>query len=289
MAFIESSLPPIKVWVRDGFFYNDPDNIKYKDRYTKAILVSIRCNEGSAALFQVITEHGMMRDKLPISAICWKQPADYGEWSKYPFHYLQLWDCFSKVFSIVTLNYVYNARVDIMLKNRQKISGNYMFTIQWGANENTGTDMTLAEDPAEHKSHHFFCLDNGMFAIQPNNRVIKWHEPSFVSSEPFSGEPWKVNTLEFSCEQEERWVTDESDNYYYEAGKLDNISEQALVEYANAYKEMQEFDEQPQYIKDYILKKARRNMNKAKKKLAAPKPKKGAKKKTTYLYGGTGK
>lgn len=288
MPFIEASLPPIKVWVRDGFFFDDPDNPEYLGKYTKAILISVRCNEGSAALFQVLTEHGMMRDKLPISAICWKIPENEDVWNLYPFHALQLWDCFSKVFTLTTLNYVYNANVDVKMKNGNVVGGNYLMTIQWGANETHGLDLTLAEDFQEHKSHHMIMLDTGQFALQPNNRIAKWYEPSFVTSE-YQGKPWKINTQEYSCEQYDKWMTEDSDNYLYNTKKVDKISEEVMSEYEIAYEELATFDDQPQYIKDYILKKARKTMNKAKKKLAAPKAKKGAKKKTTYLYGGPAK
>lgn len=214
MSFIEASIPPMKVWVRDGFFFDDPDNPKYEGKYTKAVLISIRCNEGSAALFQVLTENGMMRDKLPVSAIAWEIPEDETVWNKYPFHSLQLWDCFSKVFSVVTLNYVYNSNVDVLMKNGDVVGGNYIFTIQWGGNENNGTDLTLSEDPGEHKSHHVILLETGQIALQPNNRIIKWYEPSFVTS-PYKGEPWKINTQEFCCEQHDKWMTEDSDNYLY--------------------------------------------------------------------------
>jgi len=284
MAFIEASLPPIKVWVRNGFFFNDPDNPEYIGKYTKAILISIRCNEGSAALFQVLTEHGMMRDKLPISAICWKIPEDETVWKRYPFHSLQLWDCFSKVFTVTTLNYIYNANVDIKMKNGDVLGGNYLLTVQWGANETFGQDLTLAEDFQEHKSHHMFTLDNGLFALQPNNRVIKWYEPSFVTSE-YEGKPWKINTQEYSCEQYDKWMTEDSDNYLY------STSEKMMKEYMGAYHALAD-NENP---KDYVVKwqeakKEKQPMKKqVKRKLAAPMPKKGAKKKTTYLYGGPAK
>jgi hypothetical protein len=303
MAFIEASLPPIKVWVRDGFFYDDPDGPEYVGKYTKAILISIRCNEGSAALFQVLTEQGMMRDKLPISAICWKIPEDESVWAKYPFHSLQLWDCFSKVFTVTTLNYIYNANVDIKMKNGDVLEGNYLLTIQWGANETFGQDLTLAEDSQEHKSHHMFMLDNGLFALQPNNRVMKWYEPSFVTSE-YKGKPWKINTQEYSCEQYDKWMTEDSDNYLYTTKEhLSTLSEEVINEYQDAYEELakSEIKDGIQHIAkevaakyvskvdEVFIKEAKKPMKKTKKKLAAPQPKKGAKKKTTYLYGGPAK
>jgi hypothetical protein len=216
MPYIETSLPPMKVFVRDGFFYDRPDDPEFKGKYTKAVLISVRCNEGSAALFQVLTEYGMMRDKLPISALAWKIPEDEMVWETYPFHSLQLWDCFSKVFSLVTLNYVYNASVDVRMKNRTTLEGTYLYTIQWGANENNGMDFTLSEDPQEHKSHHFIMLETGQFALQPNNRILRWYEPSFVTKK-YEGQPWKINTQEYSCEQEHAWVTEDTDDFLYEA------------------------------------------------------------------------
>ena len=291
MAFIEASIPPIKVWVRDGFFFDDPDNQEYIGKYTKAILISIRCNEGSAALFQVLTEHGMMRDKLPISAICWKIPESEEVWNKYPFHSLQLWDCFSKVFSVVGLNYIYNANVDVLMKNGETLGGTYMLTIQWGSNENTGIDLTLAEDFQEHKSHHLIMLDNGLFALQPNNRIIKWYEPSFVTTE-YKGKPWKINTQEYSCEQYDKWMTEDSDNFLYTTKESVKDGIQHIAkEVANKYvmKIDKEYDK---FIFDDFnpkTKEAKKPMKKSKKKLAAPMPKKGAKKKTTYLYGGPAK
>lgn len=215
MPYIEANIPPQKVLVRDGFLYDDPDGDEHAGKYTSAVLVSVRCLEGSAALFQVLCENGRMRDKLPVSAFCWKRPEDELVWAKHPFHVLQLWDCFSKTFSIVSLNYVFNANVSVRLKGGGTIGGSYLWSINWGANSLDGCDLTLAEDPSEHKSHHFIQLDNGLFALQPNNRIVRWHEPSFVTREPREDERWKINTHEWCCEQHEKWQTEDDSSYMY--------------------------------------------------------------------------
>jgi hypothetical protein len=183
------------------------------------------------------------------------------------------------------------------------LGGNYLLTIQWGANETFGQDLTLAEDSQEHKSHHMFTLDNGLFALQPNNRVIKWYEPSFVTSE-YKGKPWKINTQEYSCEQYDKWMTEDSDNYLYTTKEhLSTLSEEVINEYQDAYEELakSEIKDGIQHIAkevaakyvskvdEVFIKEAKKPMKKTKKKLAAPQPKKGAKKKTTYLYGGPAK
>jgi hypothetical protein len=80
-------------------------------------------------------------------------------------------------------------------------------------------------------------------------------------------------------------MTEDSDNYLY------STSEKMMKEYKEAYHALAD-NEDP---KDYVVKwqeakKDKQPMKKqVKRKLAAPMPKKGAKKKTTYLYGGPAK
>jgi hypothetical protein len=217
MAYIETSIPPMKVFVRRSFLNGNIDDKSYE----QAVLISVRCLEGSAALFQILTETGRMRDKLPLSAFCWKIPDSEDVWEKYPFHSLQLWDCFSRDFSIVQLSYVYNCRTTILMKDRSQLEGQYQWTIQWAGNNNLGgADITLAEDGSEHKCHHFIRLDNGLFALQPNNRILKWNEPSFCTKPIGKDEaPWVVNEAEYCCEQHEKWTTEDSRSYFYELAK----------------------------------------------------------------------
>ncbi len=181
----------MKVFVRRSFLNGNIDDKSYE----QAVLISVRCLEGSAALFQILTETGRMRDKLPLSAFCWKIPDSEDVWEKYPFHSLQLWDCFSRDFSIVQLSYVFNCRTTVLMKDRSQLEGQYQWTIQWAGNTNLGgADITLAEDGSEHKCHHFIRLDNGLFALQPNNRILKWNEPSFCTKPIGKDEaPWVVN------------------------------------------------------------------------------------------------
>ncbi len=204
----------MKVFVRRSFLNGNIDDKSYE----QAVLISVRCLEGSAALFQILTETGRMRDKLPLSAFCWKIPDSEDVWWKYPFHSLQLWDCFSRDFSIVQLSYVFNCRTTVLMKDRSQLEGQYQWTIQWAGNTNLGgADITLAEDGSEHKCHHFIRLDNGLFALQPNNRILKWNEPSFCTKPIGKDEaPWVVNEAEYCCEQHEKWTTEDTKSYFYD-------------------------------------------------------------------------
>jgi hypothetical protein len=184
--------------------------------FTEGVIISVRCMPGQAALFQVLLENGVMRDKLPSHALLTEPELPNPD---LPFHYLQIWNCFSYRFTLTQLSYVYDTNVDVYMKDRQWHKGTYYATINWGSND-INTDITLAEDPLEHKSHHIILLDNGQIALQPNNRV-RWYEPSFVTKEFPSKPDYLVNNAWFNCEGFDKWHTEDSDAMFYDNVDLD--------------------------------------------------------------------
>lgn len=202
----EVSTPPIKVWVKKEFQY---DLEKGFGEFDRGIIVSARSVCGSGMLFQVLMENGVLRDKLPIHAFVTDKNAP-----EIPFHHLQLWNCFSANFSIISINYLSGLKVDVKLKNGNWESGTYLWTFQWGPDYSHGIDLTLAADPFEHKSSHFIELDNGCFVLQPNNR-LKWRDPSFITK-PFPEKPdYKGNSKTWNCEGYDKWVTEDSNAWFY--------------------------------------------------------------------------
>lgn len=208
MAYIEHNFFPIKVHVRNEYMHQHK---KGHGTFTPAVILSVRCMPGQVALFQVLLDNGVVRDKLPSAALLIQPKTPNPD---LPFHYLQLWNCFSYNFTILQLNYLKDAPVEIYMKDRQWYRGNYFATINWGSND-MNTDLTLSEDPAEHKSHHIIFLDNGQIALQPNNR-IKWSEPSFVTK-PFPTKPdYLVCNEYYNAEDKEKWNTEDSDRMFYD-------------------------------------------------------------------------
>jgi hypothetical protein len=203
----EISLPPIRAYLRERFLYDgDPS----KTDMLPCIIVSARSIPGSVMLFQVLLENGVLRDKLPIHALATKPDA-----SEHPFHYLQLWDCFSANFTAVEIRFLSGLRVSVYCKDRVWRDGHYLFTFQWGEDLTHGLDLGYAIDPAEHKSGHFIEMCDGQFAIQPNNR-LKFHEPSFCTK-PFPEKPdYRVNTGWWSAETFSKWHTEDTNNFFYE-------------------------------------------------------------------------
>ncbi len=213
MAYIEHNFFPLKVFVRNEYMYQFK---KGHGEFTEGVIISVRCMPGQAALFQVLLDNGVMRDKLPSHALLTEAELPDPD---LPFHYLQIWNCFSYRFTLTQLSYVYDTNVEVYMKDRQWHKGNYYATINWGSND-INTDITLAEDPLEHKSHHIILLDNGQIALQPNNRV-RWYEPSFVTKEFPSKPDYLVNNAWFNCEGFDKWHTEDSDAMFYDNVDLD--------------------------------------------------------------------
>jgi hypothetical protein len=208
MAYIEHNFFPLKVFVRNEYMYQFKKGF---GEFTEGVVISVRCMPGQAALFQVLLDNGVMRDKLPSHALLTAPELPTPD---LPFHVLQIWNCFSYRFTITQLSYVYDTPVEVYMKDRNWYKGSYYATINWGSND-INTDVTLAEDPLEHKSHHIILLDNGQIALQPNNRV-KWSEPSFVTK-PFPEKPdYLVNDAYFNCEGFEKWSTEDSYLMFYD-------------------------------------------------------------------------
>lgn len=206
---MEANLYPYKLFVKEEFLYDSVGMSDINYKLIPCILLTVRAVPGQVPLFQVLLENGVVRDKLPSYALL-TEP--FRPDKEYSFHELSLWNSFSRNIFVFNINYLSNARVKVLMKDKSIAEGNYQFTIQWGT-DNQNHDITLAEDMSEHKSHHVIFLDNGQIAIQPNNRIL-WFEPSFVTKH-YKGEKYQINTNNWDAEQFTKWVTEDSNNYIY--------------------------------------------------------------------------
>jgi hypothetical protein len=217
MSYIEGNFFPLKVFVRNEYLYQFK---KGHGEFTEGVVLTIRCMPGQVVLFQVLLNNGVVRDKLPSHALLTSPELPDPD---LPFHYLQLWNSFSYNFTLLAINYLYDTKVSVLMKDGKFYEGSYYATINWGSNDKDA-DLTLAEDPMEHKSHHIILLDNGQIALQPNNR-IKWSEPSFVTK-PFPEKPdYLVNKDWFNSEGYDKWATADNDEYLYDINSKENSKE----------------------------------------------------------------
>lgn len=204
MAYLVHNLKPIKVWLKKEFQYDRQD---HQGEFERAILITAKSIPGRALEFEVLTEAGVLRDKLPIEAIVSRKDAVK---AKTPD--LQLWNCFSYNFTVIQKQWL--NRCSVFCKDKKKRKGTYLWTFDWSG-EADNFNYSLAEEPDEHKCLHFIQMDNGTFMLQPNNRV-QWFEPSFVTK-PFPEKPdYKVTTHVEDCELGDTWRTSDDDRQFYD-------------------------------------------------------------------------
>jgi len=122
---------------------------------------------GRAILFHCQLNNGAVYYRLPISAF---REERFSE-PQFKLPQLQPWDCPSEDMEVITYDWLFNQRVQCIKLG--DIMGNYVTTFDWSG---YGTTAEIAH---EHKCAHLIKLDNGQFALQPNNFLL-WHEKSNI-------------------------------------------------------------------------------------------------------------
>jgi len=208
MATLNDNFPATQAFLRSEFLY-DLDSEK-SGEFVPCIVFGVSSVQHRAIGFHVMTELGAQIARLPIHALCWKKGADIQ-----PLDHLELWDCFSYNFAVHAYMHLSRNRCKVMLKDKKMYDGEYVTTIDWFGSE-------YAENPGEigHKCAHIIKLDNGNFAAQPNNRIL-WADPSFIT-EPFKKKPdYYINSHVWKCENTGKWVTEDSQAFFYEINTTD--------------------------------------------------------------------
>lgn len=209
MAYLNCNIPPLKILVKKEYLY---DFCKGHGELQSGIFVSAKSLPGTATTFQVLLDNGVLRDKLPVDAFVHKEEI---RGVPYSLDHLQIWNSPSYSISCHQFNFLTGLRVDVLMKNKKWEKGELLWTFDWSGECNSGADVNLAEHPDEHKCGHFIALDNGQYAIQPNNR-IRFYESSFVTK-PFPERPdYKVCSALYNVEQADKWVCEDSDKWMYD-------------------------------------------------------------------------
>lgn len=163
-----------------------------------------RSVSGRSLLFHCMTESGMQRANVPISAMVHEKSAPAID-----LDMLQLWNCFGNEVTVCKFDYLEGWRCQVILKDKTMHWGTYMMTFDWEKNAYTLT-------PQDYKNAHLIKLDNGCFALQPNNRIL-WRDSNFITK-PFdksSLPKYKVDKHIFVCERSDRWTSEHTDCFYY--------------------------------------------------------------------------
>lgn len=201
-----TNIPPFKVLVRNEFLYNQ---IKGHGDFTTGWVHAVRSIKGNALQFYVLLETGALFTGLPIHAFCTDKNAPIWALSKH-----QLWDNLSYDISHITLDFVKNMACEVLLKDKTREKGYYLFTIDYA--HPSADSKGLAETPDEWKSAHIVELENGNIVAYPPNRIL-FKDASLVDPtlDP-SKLGYKVNTTTWSTEDGEKYSSfGASDEFFY--------------------------------------------------------------------------
>lgn len=201
MAVLNENIELFKCYVRASHFTKNEDD---DNTYHKAYAFAVQSVAGKILTFHVMTDYGMLRSRVPISEIFIEIPEN-----DIPFDFKQLWDCFSENVSVITYDYLYEKRCEVVLKDGSKIWATYLMTVDWYRN-------SYSDEPSDYKCGHILIADDGYLLCQPNNRIF-WRDSNWITNHfPIEPSELKVDTELVSVEtRSDRWVSDDSNSYYY--------------------------------------------------------------------------
>lgn len=199
---LNHTIPNLKVKVPLSHFTKRPED---SETYHDVMAFGIQSVTGKILTFHGMTDYGMLRSRIPISAIYTKTPS-----ADIPPHFKQLWDCFSENVSVTVFEYLQGKRCQVVLRDGQRVWATYLFTVDWYSNP-------YSDEPTDYKCGHILAADNGYLLCQPNNRIY-WRDSNWITKRfPIDPKTLSVDREFVSVEAvSDRWVTEDSDSFYYE-------------------------------------------------------------------------
>lgn len=208
MGKLNHNIDNIKCLVRLSHFTKREED---HNEFHNAYLFGIQSVCGKILTFHVMTDYGMLRSRVPIDQVFLKPPT-----ADVPAHFKQLWDCFSENVSVITYDYLYEKRCQVVLRDGSKVWATYLFTVDWYKN-------SYSDEPSDYKCGHVLVADDGYLLCQPNNRIY-WKDSNWITKTfPISPKDIKVDDSLLSVETiSDRWTSGDDDSYYYDIKKLDD-------------------------------------------------------------------
>ena len=210
MSYLNANIPITYAKVRREYLY---DLKEHHGEAEDCVIFGVASITGRAVLFHCMLENGAVFYRLPISAF-FQRSFDILQVPRMRLDELELWNSFSYYPSIITYDFLAGQKCKYLNKDKKFYVGEYLFTIDWGHPDANILDSDHSEVVHEHKCGHVIALDNGNFAIQPNNRLL-WSVGNFTVKAGREWPDYKVQTSEWNVENN-TWVTENSDRMFYE-------------------------------------------------------------------------
>lgn len=207
MSFV-CPLPPMKVLVRAEYLY---DNKRGHGKFVEGVWCSVKSIRGEAFRFETyLPEYAALYDKLPISAFAWKSEIE----DEQPLDVLQIWDCLGYHVEVIEKPLLTGLRAGVYCKDRAFRGGVYLFTLDGAQPDPRVPDFTFSQTPDEHKSYNLIRLDNGQFALQPNNRCLFYDNA--LAHADLKRPDFEVCTRRYSVEDKTKWLLGGTTDFTYD-------------------------------------------------------------------------
>jgi hypothetical protein len=206
MSYLNVPTPIVDAFVRGNFLRNQEDSF---DKRFECYIFGMSSIPNKTPLFHFMMPDGGLWWRMPLHAFCWKEDAPLQELDE-----LVLWDSYSYYPSVTTFPMLRNSPVEFVSRRKVKYRGKILFTLDWAHEDRTIPNVGFSEHPSQHKCGHFIMMDNGNFAIQPNNRLIVFDSTYYTQKELLINR--KYNTQEWSSETNPKWMTPNSDEMNFD-------------------------------------------------------------------------
>ncbi len=195
------NIPHFKALVKRSYFTKKEQDNEYDNVYVFAI----QSVGGKILTFHVMTDYGMLRSRVPLSEV-YTKPCG----RDVPYHFKQLWDCYSHFASITVYDFLVGNKCQVILRDSSTVWASYLFTIDWYNNP-------YSNEPSDYKCGHVLESDEGYLLCMPNNRIF-WRDSNWITKKfPVSPKDIKVDTELLSVENvSDKWVSEDTDSFYYE-------------------------------------------------------------------------
>jgi len=203
--YLNANIPPIECYVRGNYLRQHKDS---HDKFFPCLVFGVTSIPSQVPLFNILMEDGGIYWHIPVSGLASKPGA-----AEMNLEDLELWDSFSYNISITTFYVLQNKIIQYMDRHGKFHKGTYLFTLDWSNGDFNELRFGFAEAPGQHKTGHVIQLENGNYAIQPNNR-IRVFDPSFSVKKEFVIERL-LNNKTYSVETTSKFITEDSEKYFY--------------------------------------------------------------------------
>ena len=202
-------MPSEKVWVRKEYL---TDFQSGEDEFVEGVWVSAKSIPGRAFYFETyLPEYAAMYDKLPISAFV-SRPETPDPDLDLPN--LQFWNCMDYGVVNICKQFVGSMEWEVRTRHFGSMKGKYVCTLDNYHSDIDKIDYSTSETPEEHKSFNLIELNNGQFALYPNNRC-RVYDISLTPQEPKIPD-FKVSTRYFQVENGIDWGRlGDTDEYFW--------------------------------------------------------------------------